>query len=197
MNDQEIEALWNSQSCEGLSEVEIWKQLRKHRRKQKWEILLLICGTPFVLGIWLWRVAIAISDSDVTASASLVDVLIVSVLLSVILFVLHRFVRDRRKFENLKNDTRSFIEFLIESTRKEIWEVTRLLPLWLGVVLVLVTVRKWQLIELGHQSFSSLKSLSMPVAVFIIFSVYGFIRAKETLKPKLESLEKSRAAFEE
>lgn len=197
MNDQEIEALWNRQSFQGFSEVEIFKQLRKHRRLQKWETWGLIGVTPVVAGIWLWRVVVAFGELGVTSNASLVDVLILSVMLSVNLFAVHLSVQNRRQFEKLDNDTRSFLEFLIEKTRKDIWAVTRFLPLWLGVVVLLIAFRKWQLIESEHQLLSSVSSLIFPVAIFLIAWVGGFIRAKETLRPKLESLEKSRAAFED
>lgn len=143
MNDQEIEALWNSQSFEGLSELEIWKQLRKHRRLQKWVKSGLMILTPLALGAWLWTFSVVLFEPDSNWSNSLFNFIMVSTVLIGTFSLLRQHIQHFRRMDALKNDTRSFIDYLILTKRKELRDL-KSITWFIGVIFLLILLAEWQ-----------------------------------------------------
>lgn len=197
MSIEEMEAVWSEQKdrdskCSANSEN--WINHARENTKRT-EAVLWGCLFITVLGFTL-KVHRLVTSPEVTLLNSSVDLLMGFGVIVCAYFSGQQYRRHRRELRSLAHDPVRCIEFLLQSTRREIRDTKCSLPIILLGILCLVLLSKWQSVSSGLESVANAGSgVALVVIVIGISAGVIYHRLNAFLEPRVSLLCHALAEF--
>lgn len=122
----------------------------------------------------MWTFSVVLFEPDSNWSNSLFNFIMVSTVLIGTFSLLRQHIQHFRRMDALKNDTRSFIDYLILRKRKELRDL-KSITWFIGVIFLLILLAEWQFITpVGESLNGTILCLGAIVGILIIVSTYSY-----------------------
>jgi hypothetical protein len=197
MTEREIETVWRTQPAPVVADEATWRWMQKVRRGRAVTtgvVAAILLGAT----VLLLRLSLLFTDPDHTLANSSIDLLLAAVPLAGGLMHLKGRLRQRRDVRALEDQTRAYVDYLIERTRSEVHDSNRVMPGVLAAVILAVAIAKWQSVAGGRESLdNALGGLAVAVVMCVIGGAAAWHWTESFARPRLESLLEIRREFDE